>query len=144
MSDLAFGGATYIADTSARARSHHPAVSDQWASALRAHQIVTCSITTLELLFATRDADEFRELEADEATLRDIPVTVSVQRAAITALRDLSHRGAGYHRVKLPDALIAAAAQHAGIGVLHYDRHFDRLAEVLHFDSRWVAAPGSL
>ena len=144
MSGVAFGGATYVADTSARSRSHHPGVRDQWASALRAQQIVTCSITTLELLFATRDADEFGELEADEATLRDIPITVSVQRAAITALRDLSRRGAGYHRVKLPDALIAAAAQHAGIGVLHYDHHFDRLAEVLHFDSRWIAPPGSL
>ena len=85
-----------------------------------------------------------RELEADEATLRDIPITVSVQRTAIAALRDLSTKGAGYHRVKLPDALIAAAAQHAGVGVLHYDRHYDRLAEVLTFDSRWIAAPGSL
>ena len=73
MSGVAFDGATYIADTSARARSHHPAIRGQWASALRAQQIVTCSITTLELLFATRTAEEFRELEADEATLRDIP-----------------------------------------------------------------------
>ncbi len=144
MSGVAFDGATYIVDTSARARSHHPAIRGQWASALRAQQIVTCSITTLELLYAARTAEEFRELEADEATLRDIPITVSVQRAAISALRDLSRKGDGYHRVKLPDALIAAAAQHAAIGVLHYDHHFDRLAEVLHFDSRWIAPPGTL
>lgn len=85
-----------------------------------------------------------REIEADEATLRDIPITVSVQRAAIGALRQLSGRAAGYHRMKLPDALIAALAQEAGIGVLHYDHHYDRLAEVLEFDSRWLAAPGSL
>jgi predicted nucleic acid-binding protein len=62
-----------------------------------------------------------------------------------TALRKLSRKaGAGYHRAKLPDALIAAAAQQAGIGVLHYDRHYDRLAEVLHFDSRWIAPAGTL
>jgi predicted nucleic acid-binding protein len=67
-----------------------------------------------------------------------------VQRTAIAALRGLSDRGAGHHRVKLPDALIAAAAQHAGIGVLHYDHHYDRLAEVLAFDSRWIAEPGTL
>jgi hypothetical protein len=41
-------------------------------------------------------------------------------------------------------ALIAAAAQEAGLGVLHYDHHYDRLAEVLSFASRWAAAPGSL
>jgi predicted nucleic acid-binding protein len=139
-----FGGGVLIADTSARVRAGHPAIRDDWASALRLRQVATCSITTLELLYAARDAQEVAELEADEATLRDIPVTVSVQRAAIAALRELSQLGAGYHRVKLPDALIAAAAQQAGIGVLHYDRHYDRLAEVLHFDSRWIAPPGSL
>jgi hypothetical protein len=40
--------------------------------------------------------------------------------------------------------LIAAAAQDAGIGVLHYDHHYDRLAEVLHFPSVWIAPPGGL
>lgn len=144
MRAAAFGGAICIADTSARVRAGHPAVREQWSVALRSRQIATCSITTLELLYAARNADEILELEADEATLRDIPITVSVQRAAIGALRELSHKCAGYHRVKLPDALIAAAAQHAGIGVLHYDHHYDRLSEVLDFDSRWIAAAGSL
>jgi predicted nucleic acid-binding protein len=40
--------------------------------------------------------------------------------------------------------LIAAAAQEAGVGVLHYDRHYDRLAKVLNFESVWIAPPGSL
>lgn len=40
--------------------------------------------------------------------------------------------------------LIAAAAQEACVGVLHDDRHFDRLAEVLHFRSVWLAPAGSL
>ncbi|MDW5598216.1 PIN domain-containing protein [Conexibacter stalactiti] len=42
------------------------------------------------------------------------------------------------------DALIAAAAQEVGADVLHYDRHFDRLAEVLNFQSLWLAPAGSL
>jgi len=140
----AFGGGVYLADTSARARAHHSAIRDEWAEALRSRQIATCSITTLELLYAARNVEEVLALEEDEATLRDIPVSISVQHAAITALRDLSRKGDGYHRVKLPDALIAAAAQEAGTGVLHYDHHYDRLAEVLSFDSRWIAASGSL
>jgi hypothetical protein len=144
MSAAAFGGGIYIADTSARARAHHPGVREEWAVALRARQIATCTISTAELLYAARDAGEFDALLADESALRDVPVTVSVQRAAIAALRELGWRSAGYHRVKLPDALIAAAAQQAAIGVLHYDHHYDRLAEVLDFESRWIAAPGSL
>jgi hypothetical protein len=49
------------------------------------------------------------------------------------------------HRsVKLPDLLIAAAAQDSSVGVLHYDDDFDTLATVLSFDSRWIATRGSL
>jgi predicted nucleic acid-binding protein len=46
--------------------------------------------------------------------------------------------------VPAPDALIAAAAAECGFGVLHYDSHFDRLADVLGFASQWVAPAGSL
>lgn len=145
MTALPYGGGVLIVDTSARARAADPAVRELWAGAARAGQLATCSIVTLEVLYAARDGIEVGEVLRDQAALRDVPVTVSVQRAAIGALRALASRGgAGYHRVSLPDALIAAAAQAAGVGVLHYDRHYDRLVEVLHFDSRWIAPPGSL
>ena len=144
MSGAAFGGGVLIADTSVWQRTNHPALREQWGNALRAGTIATCSIVTLEVLYSARDAHEFREIEADHATLRDVPVTVSVQRAAIGALRTLADRGPRQHRVPLADALVAAAAQEAGLGVLHYDHHYDRLADVLSFDSRWVAPPGSL
>jgi hypothetical protein len=42
----------------------------------------------------------------------------------------------------VPNLIIAAAA--AGFGVLHYDGDFDTLAEVLPFESRWLARRGSL
>ncbi|MGH2878195.1 MAG: hypothetical protein ACRDK4_01115 [Solirubrobacteraceae bacterium] len=50
----------------------------------------------------------------------------------------------GAHRVRVPDALIAAAAAERGFGVLHYDTHFDRLATVLSLTSQWVAPAGSI
>jgi hypothetical protein len=133
-----------IADTSAWARAPHPLVREQWAAALRGRQIATCSIVTLELLYSARDATELATLEAEQALLRDVPVAVSSQRAAIGALRDLAADGAGQHRVPIADALIAAAAQEAGVGVLHYDHHYDRLAQALSFASVWIAPPGEL
>jgi predicted nucleic acid-binding protein len=135
---------TLIADTSVWQRTNHPTVREPWSAALRAGTIATCSIVTLELLYSTRNAAEFAEREAEQALLRDVPVSRSVQRAAIGALRELAARGPLHHRVPPPDALVAAAAQEAGIGVLHYDHHYDRLAEVLDFESRWIAPAGSL
>ena len=65
--------------------------------------------------------------------------------AALAALRRLAHLEPRHQRsVKFPDLLIAAGAQDAAVGVLHYDVHFDRLAEVLEFESRWIAPRGSL
>jgi predicted nucleic acid-binding protein len=139
-----FGGKVLIADTSARARASHQLVRDLWATALRGRQIATCSIVTLELLYSARDAEEFTTIEAEQALLRDVPVAASAQRAAIGALRDLASDGPGQHRVPLADALIAAAAQEAGVDVLHYDHHYERLAQVLHFTSVWIAPPGAL
>ena len=142
--DLAFGGSILVADTSARMRTREPSVRDQWAVAVNADQIRTCSMVTMEILYSARDADDVAETEKIDAQLRQIPVTASVQRAAIGAIRELAQQGAGAHRIPPPDILIAAAAQEAGVGVLHYDRHYDRLAEVLNFESIWIAPPGSL
>ena len=57
-------------------------------------------------------------------------------RPRMSALRE----GDGYRQVSITDALIAAAAaEHGEPAVLHKDGHFDRLAEVLAFES--VALP---
>jgi predicted nucleic acid-binding protein len=45
----------------------------------------------------------------------------------------------GYHKVRWPDLLIAATAASRGFGVLHHDHDFDRIREVLEFDSVWLA-----
>lgn len=139
-----FEGKVLIADTSAWVRASHPLIRDPWGAALRGRQIATCSIVTLELLYSARDAQELAIVETEQALLRDVPVATSAQRAAIGALRNLASDGPGQHRVPLADALIAAAAQDAGVDVLHYDHHYDRLAQAPNFASVWIAPPGTL
>ena len=51
----------------------------------------------------------------------------------------------GRHRaVGLEDLLIAAAAEQAGLAVLHYDRDFDLIAEVTGQPTEWVVPPGTV
>jgi predicted nucleic acid-binding protein len=67
-----------------------------------------------------------------------------VEDRALAAQRQLAR--AGHHRVPPIDLVIAALADHHGVGVLHYDRHYDVLEDKtdLRFDSVWLAEPGSL
>jgi predicted nucleic acid-binding protein len=135
-----YDGRTFIAASSAWAYAHHPAARESWSAALRGGQIATSPVVGLELLYAAPDGDHFDELAADLAHLRDVPITPAVTNAALEALRELSHRGTLRERsISLPDLLIAASAQTARVGVLHYDEDFDVLAEVLEFESRWIA-----
>ncbi len=99
----------------------------------------------LELLYSARDRPEFDDRERELAELRDVPISRSVTNAALQAFRRLAHARPPQHRgPSLADLLTAASAQDAGIGVLHYDAHFDALATVLAFESRWLAPRGSL
>jgi predicted nucleic acid-binding protein len=141
---VAYGGGAYIADKSAWEMARQPSIAAEWAQALHNGQIATCAITKLEILFSTRSAAEFEAWSEALSALHDIPITRTVCAAALSAMGTLASRSAGFHRIPLPDYLIAAAAEDAGIGVLHYDRHFDRLEEVFGFESRWIAPAGSV
>jgi predicted nucleic acid-binding protein len=98
-----FDGEVVLGDLSAINRAENPAVCETVLAAINARQIVTCEIVTLELLQSARNHDEVEEHEASQSTFHHVAVTRSVQRAALTALRELARRGAGYHRVPVPD-----------------------------------------
>jgi predicted nucleic acid-binding protein len=142
---LSWRDGPWVADTSAWARASHPTVAPQWEAAANTGELIACPIITLELLY---DAPDRKRVEAvTDATvgMRDAPITRSVTSAAIRAIQDLAAKGSvGAHRVRVPDALIAAAAAERGFAVLHYDHHFDKLATVLDFTSQWIAEPGSM
>ncbi len=141
---LSWRDGPWVADTSAWARASHPDVAPQWTNAAHAGDLIGCPIITLELLYDARDGESVETAAAALAGLRQAPITRTVTDAAISAIRALAAQGApGAHRVRVPDALIAAAAAERGFAVLHYDQHFDRLATVLNFTSQWITDPGS-
>lgn len=105
---------------------------------MRAGQILTTPVVVMELLYSTRDATEFASWERWLGSLREAALDRSTAQSAIAAMRELSTRRGLGHRVPITDALIAAAAAQRGAGVLHHDRHFDVLAEVLAFESVWL------
>jgi predicted nucleic acid-binding protein len=142
---LTWSGGPWVADTSAWARASNPDVAPSWKDAARAGDLVGCPVVTLELLYDAPDREGVEAVASSLAGMRQAPITRSVTDAAISAVRELAARGsAGAHRVRVPDALVAAAAADRGFGVVHCDEHFDRLASVLGFASQWVAPAGTI
>lgn len=139
-----WGELPLLIDTSAWSRAHHPTVRDQWAEAMRKDRLRISPAARLEILIAARDGGSFDELAQGLSLLRAVPLTAAVQRAAEDAMRTLAHRSAGAHRVPIVDYLIAASAQESGAAVIHYDRDYDLLSEIMSFDSVWLAPAGSI
>jgi predicted nucleic acid-binding protein len=120
----AFGGGVYIVDKSALVRVQRPTVAEEWAAAVRAGQIRLCAPVILEVLYSTRSPEDFDAKQDSLEGLREIPITATGCRAAIAAMRSLAHEQPwGLHHIGVADFLIAAAAEAAGVGVLHHDHH---------------------
>ena len=98
----------------------------------------------LEILLSARDGERFDATQDELDALRTAPLSSSVLRGAEVSMRALAHRSAGAHRIPIVDYLVAAAAQEINATVLHYDSDYDLLAEVMDFESAWLALPGSL
>lgn len=91
----------------------------------------------MELLYSAQSVDAFEQTDAALDALRMLPAGAKIQRAARTAMHTLAQQGR--HRIPPLDYLVAAAAEAAGAAVLHYDGHFDTLAEAMSFESVWIA-----
>ena len=140
----AWGDLALLIDTSAFARARHPTIREQWWRAISADRLRIAPATQLEILLSARDGKIFDELAEELSTLRSAPLTATIARAAQDAMRTFAQRSDGAQRIPIVDYLTAASAQETGSAVLHYDHDYDTLAEVMEFESVWLAPPGSI
>lgn len=110
---------------------------------LVAGEIASCGIIDLELLYSARDRTTYR---AAAEALRGMP-RVAVDNASVERALEVQAMLAEHsqHRaVPLPDLLVAACAEQAGLAVLHYDADFDRIAKLTGQRTQWVVPRGSV
>lgn len=143
-SDAGWGKLPLLVDTSAWARAGHPAVRERWLDALHDDRVRLAPLVRIEILLSARGGDEFELLAERLGAIRPASLSAPVVRAAEAGMRALAHRSAGAQRLPIVDYLVAASAQQLGAAVLHYDRDYDSLAEVMEFESVWLAPSGSL
>ena len=134
-----------LADTSVWARKSHPALRDWFVSAIDAGTIAACDMIALELLHSARNPAEFAQVEEGLRGLRWVEPDSADWLRAREVYRVLGGRpGMMQRSVKHPDLLIAAAAERAGLTLVHYDADYDTIADITRQPVRWVAPRGSL
>lgn len=135
--------ARYLIDKSALARMPLAPVREQLAPILESGQAATCSIIDLEILFSARNAGEHGEIRhRRELAYTRVSLTEDIFQRAIEIQGQLAIRG--QHRIPIPDLVIAASAEAAGLTVLHYDADFERIAEVTGQPMQWVVPRGTV
>jgi len=139
---------TLLLDNSAWARLGDAAVPEeraaQLAAAVEAGQVATCLPFLLEAGCSARNARDHEDLMDELLALPHFPIDELVERRAVDTQRELAR--VGHHRLPPVDLLVAALADRHKLGILHYDRDYDLIAERtdLRFESEWLVPRGTL
>jgi predicted nucleic acid-binding protein len=135
--------ARFLVDKSALARMHLEPVRQRLAPIIEAGEAATCAIVDLEVLYSARGHQDHEAIRQRRALAYvKIPLTEEIFLRAVAVQSELAR--SGRHRIPIPDLIIAAAAESAGLAVLHYDHDYDLIAEVTGQSVEWIVPRGSL
>jgi len=135
--------ATHLADTSALARLHHDDVLARVSPMFMGGRVATCGLLDLEVLYSAPTAASHAETRDERASFPQIPCGEAAVARAIEVQGVLAEQGR-HRAVPITDLVIAAAAEQAGLIVLHYDQDFDLIAEVTGQPTEWVVPRGTV
>jgi predicted nucleic acid-binding protein len=121
----------WLIDKSALVRLGSSPDAEAWAQRIERGLVRIATVTLLEVGYSARDAAELR-MGLHEPPVGSMPVeyaTPVAEDRAVAVLALLADRG--HHRApSIPDLLIAAIAESAGLAVLHDDKDFELIGEM--------------
>jgi predicted nucleic acid-binding protein len=118
-----------VLDKSAAVRIDDPVIGRQLAEL--AGTLYVCPVGELEQLYSAKSARDYDARREDLHTSYEIvPVPLNIFERAVRLQRDLAHHHGMWHRIPIPDLLIAETALYHDLGVVHVDGDYDRIAEV--------------
>jgi predicted nucleic acid-binding protein len=121
----------WLIDKSALVRLAASPDAGQWATRIERGLVRITTVTRLEVGYSARSGTDLRA-GLREPPLSAMPVqylTPAIEDRAVEVLTLLADRG--QHRApSIPDLVIGAAAELAGLTVLHVDKDFDVIAGI--------------
>ena len=133
---------THLVDTSVLKRLARPEVRQVVEQLGAAGRLGRAGICDLEVGYSARNAQEWDRLIGALQAFHLVETTSAHVQRALQVQRLLAERS--QRGRKIPDLLIAAAAEQLGVAVLHYDADFDAIAAVTGQRCQWVAPAGSV
>lgn len=133
---------THLLDSSVLTRLRHVSVRKAVEPRAERGELARAGISDLEIGYSARNAAEWDKLVEALQVFELVETSADHLRRARQVQRLLAakhQRGR-----KVPDLLIAAAAESRGLTVLHYDADFDRIAAVTGQSCEWVVPAGSV
>jgi predicted nucleic acid-binding protein len=130
---------SWLIDKSALVRLSASPDAAEWARRIERGLVRITTVTRLEVGYSARSGADLR------AGLQEPPVSVmpveyltpAIEDRAVEVLSLLADRG--LHRApSVPDLVIAAAAELAGLTVLHCDKDFDLIVGVTGQPAEWL------
>jgi predicted nucleic acid-binding protein len=133
---------THLVDSSVLTRLRQPAIRYWIESRAERGELARAGISDLEIGYSARSAAEWDRLAEALQAFELVETTSEHLRRA----RQIQRLLASKHQRgrKVPDLLIAAAAEARGLTVLHYDADFDRIASVTGQSCQWIVPAGSI
>jgi predicted nucleic acid-binding protein len=121
----------WLIDKSALIRLATSGEAAEWADKIERGLVRIATVTRLEVGFSARSGSDLRE-SFGRPPIASMPVeylTPAVEERAVEVQARLADQGR--HRApSISDILVAAAAERAGLAVLHVDKDFELIAEV--------------
>ena len=122
---------TWLIDKSALVRLAASPDATEWAARIERGLVRVSTVTRLEAGYSARSGPELRA-GWRQPPLSSMPVeylTPAIEDRAVEVLTLLADRG--QHRApSIPDLIIAATAELAGLTILHLDKDFEVIARV--------------
>jgi predicted nucleic acid-binding protein len=119
----------WVLDKSAAARNEEPLIYEQLDEL--AEVLFVRPMGELEQCYSARSGADYDLLRQKlHAGYQSIPAPLDIFDRALRLQRDLAHHHGLWHRMPIPDLLIAEMALYHDLGVVHVDGDFARIAEV--------------
>ena len=122
---------TWLIDKSAIGRLHRATHPQEWAQRIGRGLVRISTVTLLEVGFSARTAEDHRTL-IRLPPIAAMPIeylTPRIEDRAVEVQSVLAERG--QHRApSIPEFVIAATAELAGLTVLHLDKDFELIAQL--------------